>query len=131
MDAVKRWGPAVISTLVLVIIGFRDLIADGTFDLTDKYAFAIAFVNAVLTWLVPNLTEGVSRYVKPITHAALVGLAFFLKAHTGDGAINPVEWIDGLVLMLGALGIVVTVGPRWRATEAEPAGTASLPPPRR
>lgn len=123
----KVWGPSIASALVVIVIGFRDLIADNGFSLADKYALAIAIVNAVITWLAPNFSEGVARFVKPISHAALVGLAFFLKAQTGDGTINITEWIDGLVLVLGALGVIITVGPVWTPVEPTPtAGTHVL-----
>lgn len=124
--ALQKWGPSIVSALVLIVIAFRDLIADNSFSLTDKYALGIAVVNAVVTWLVPNMAAGVARYVKPITHAALVALAFFLKAQTGDGTIDVTEWIDGLVLVLGALGVAITVGPVWVAKQIVPAN--GIPP---
>lgn len=123
----KVWGPSIASALVVIVIGFRDLIADNGFSLADKYALAIAIVNAIITWLAPNFSAGVARFVKPISHATLVGLAFFLKAQTGDGTINITEWIDGLVLVLGALGVIITVGPVWTPVEPAPAtGTHTL-----
>lgn len=114
----KMWGPSIASALVVIVIGFRDLISDNTFSLADKYALGIAVVNAIVTWIAPNLNAGIARFVKPISHAMLVGLAFFLKAQTGDGVVNITEWIDGLVLVCGALGVIITVGPVW--TPAEP-----------
>lgn len=112
----KKWGPLVISTAVFVILAIKDVIADNSVSVEDRYVVGIALVNAIVTFVVPNLAlDGISRYVKPITHAALVALAFFVKAQTGDGIISNTEWIDGLVLALGALGVVVTVGPVWSA----------------
>lgn len=114
-----KYGPMVISILVAAVLAFRNAFDDNVFSLEDRYVVAIAVVNAVVTILVPNLSEGINRFLKPLTHAALVALAFFVKAQTGDGLISVNEWIDGIVLAVGALGVIYTVGPVWNARTIE------------
>lgn len=118
MDKFKQYGPVIVSTLVFVVLALREVIEDGGISLEDRYVLGIAFVNAVVTYVVPNLTGTIARHAKTITNGALVGLAFFVKAQTGDGGISTAEWIDGIVLILGTLGVLITVGPRWHAPVA-------------
>lgn len=120
MDRFKQYGPVIVSTLVFVVLAFRDLLEanGGKFSVEDRYVLGIAFVNAVVTYVVPNLTGTIARYAKTITNAMLVGLAFFVKAQVGDGQLSTTEIIDGAVLILGTLGVLVTVGPRWHAPVA-------------
>jgi hypothetical protein len=118
MDRFRQYGPVIVSTLVFVVLALREVIQDGGISLEDRYVLAIAAVNAVVTFVVPNLTGTIARHAKTITNAALVGLAFFVKAQTGDGESSTTEIIDGVVLVLGTLGVLITVGPRWHAPVA-------------
>lgn len=121
-ETVKRYGPFIVSALVFVALAFRNVTEDGAFTLEDKYVLAIAAVNAVVTYIVPNLSGSVAGIAKVWTNVALVGLAFFVKAQTGDGDITMAEWIDGVVLMLGAVGVIVTLGPVHNASNVRGTG---------
>jgi hypothetical protein len=126
LETLKRYGPVIASSLVFVVLAFREVIQDGAISLEDRYVLAIAFVNAVVTYVVPNIQGGIARVAKLLTHAALVALAFYLKAQTGDGQVSTTEWIDGAVLILGALGVAVTVGPVWNASHMAGTGPAAV-----
>lgn len=124
-EALKRYGPTIMSALVFLILAFREVIQDQGISLEDRYVLGIAFVNMLVMYLVPNLTGSIAQYAKAITNAALVGLAFFVKAQTGDGEISTTEIIDGAVLILGALGVAITVGPVWNASNLAGNGRVS------
>lgn len=123
-ESLKRYGPVIISALVFVALALRNAMEDDAFTLEDRYVLGIAFVNAIVTYIVPNLTGSIASMAKALTNAALVALAFFVKAQTGDGEISMAEWIDGIVLALGAAGVLVTMGPVWNATNTLRTGPA-------
>lgn len=133
MSAFKRYGPIVAAIGMVVLLSVRNLVSDGDFTLEDRYVMAIAVVNAILTYVVPNLKGSIASIGKLVVNAALVGLAFYLKAQTGDGQISMAEWMDGIILVAGALGVAITTGPVWTARELTTgrASTTDLPPARR
>lgn len=107
----KAYFPLIASVFVAGFLALRNALDDSAFTLEDRYVVAIAVVNALVTFIVPNLTGSIARYAKKITNVVLVLLAFYVKAQTGDGIISGTEWLDSIVLAAGALGVVIIGGP--------------------
>lgn len=111
MRGLQRYFPTLAASALVVFLAFRNLLTDGGFSLEDRYVLGAAVANAILSWWVPNMSGSVAKYSKLVCNAALIGLAFFLKAQTGDGVISPTEWMDGVALLAAALGVAILPGP--------------------
>ena len=104
----KLWA-AVIATVVQAVIGVT---TDGNFSNLEMLVVLIAFVNAVLVGVVPNLTAGVAKYAKlacTIGAAALI-LAVELWA---DGVLSTQDWLQIALAVLTAAGVVVPGSPQY------------------
>lgn len=104
----KLWA-AVVATIVQVIIGVT---TDGDFSNLEMLVVLIAFVNAVLVGIVPNLTAGVAKYAKlacTVAAAALI-LAVNLWA---DGTLSTQDWLQIGLAILTAAGVVGFPSPQY------------------
>lgn len=104
----KLWA-AVLATVVQAVIG---LTTDGDFSNLEMLVVLIAFVNAVLVGIVPNLTAGVAKYAKlacTVVAAALI-LAVELWA---DGVLSTQDWLQIALAVLTALGVVGLPAPLY------------------
>lgn len=106
----KLWA-AVVATVVQAVIGVT---TDGDFSNLEMLVVLIAFVNAVLVGVVPNLTAGVAKYAKlacTVAAAALI-LAVNLWA---DGTLSMQDWLQIGLAVLTAAGVVGFPAPQYAA----------------
>ncbi len=106
MDWFRNYGKAVPLFLGAVILALRQVTDDGAVSGSGEWLLLIgAFVAAVSTYVVPNLTEGAGKYAKIVTYAAtavVTALGTLLP-----GGLTAQDWIDLVIVAATALGVVV------------------------
>ena len=92
--------------IALAVVGVLvTALADDLITVDELVNIGIIGVGAIVTYLVPNLPEGVGRYAKVIVTfviAALVALQSFLT----DG-VTTTEWLQIAVAAFAGIGVYV------------------------
>lgn len=93
--------------IALAVVGVLvTALTDDLITVDELVNIGIIGVGAIVTYLVPNLPEGVGRYAKVIVTfviAALVALQSFLT----DG-VTTTEWLQIAVAAFAGIGVYVT-----------------------
>jgi hypothetical protein len=103
---------AVVATVVQALIG---ALSDGGVSGLEAILIGIAFVNAVIVVVVPNLSEGAAKYAKGITAGVMAALTL-ASTLFADGALSSQDWLQIGVAVLAALGILGVGAPQWQVT---------------
>ena len=100
----SRYAKAIVAILTAGLTVLAAALTDGVVVLDERFGIALAIVNAMAVYLVPNLAAGVGRYAKAIV--AVVGTA--LQAALPliiNGTLPASSWLLVLIAALGALSV--------------------------
>lgn len=89
---------------------------DHQLNTLEWFNLGLGIVGAISTYVVPNLDTTVGRYAKQVV-AGLVAALTLLPTLTADG-VTFGEWLQVIVIALGAAGVIALPGPVW--TNATP-----------
>jgi len=100
----SKYSKAIVAILAAGLTVLAAALTDGVVVLDERFGIALAIVNAVAVYLVPNLSAGPGRYAKAIV--AVVGTA--LQAAIPlivNGSLPASSWLLVLIAALGALSV--------------------------
>jgi peptidoglycan/LPS O-acetylase OafA/YrhL len=102
---ISLYAKAILYVALAAVTVLVTALTDNHVSVEELLNLAIVLLGAIVTYLVPNLDEGVRRYAKGIVAcltAALVALASFLT-----GGVTLSEWMQVVVAALAAVGVVI------------------------
>lgn len=100
----SKYAKAIVAILTAGATVLATAITDNFVTLDERFGIALAIVNAVAVYLVPNLSAGVGRYAKLIVALVGTGLQAALPLIV-DGTFPPSAWLLVLVAALGAVSV--------------------------
>lgn len=100
----SKYAKAIVAILTAAATVLATAITDNFVTLDERLGIALAIVNAVAVYLVPNLSAGVGRYAKLIVALVGTGLQAALPLIV-DGTFPPSAWLLVLVAALGAVSV--------------------------
>jgi hypothetical protein len=100
----SKYAKAIVAILTAAATVLATAITDNFVTLDERLGIALAIVNAVAVYLVPNLSAGVGRYAKLIVALVGTGLQAALPLIV-DGGFPPSAWLLVLVAALGAVSV--------------------------
>lgn len=110
----SRYAKAIVAILTAAATVLVTALADSVVDLSEGLGVAVAIVNAVAVYLIPNLSAGVGRYAKLIV--AVVGTAIQAAVPlVVDGSISGSSWLLILLAALGAISVGIVPNAARRA----------------
>lgn len=100
----SKYAKAIVAILTAAATVLATAITDNFVTLDERLGIALAIVNAIAVYLVPNLNAGVGRYAKLIVALVGTGLQAALPLIV-DGTFPPSAWLLVLVAALGAVSV--------------------------
>lgn len=101
----------IVAAVAMALIGFLD---DNFLDTVEIINCVLVALTAIGVWLVPNLTGGAAKYAKMGVAALTAGFTVLITAVSAG--VDTTEWLQVLVAILGALGIIVPSAPQHNST---------------
>lgn len=100
----SKYAKAIVAIMTAAATVLATAITDNFVTMDERLGIALAIVNAIAVYLVPNLSAGVGRYAKLIVALVGTGLQAALPLIV-DGTFPPSAWLLVLVAALGAVSV--------------------------
>jgi hypothetical protein len=110
------YAKAVFAVLGAVLVVVSSALTDNIVNLDERVAIAVALVNAVTTYVIPNLSSGVARHAKSIA-AGLLAVLAGLTGWMVDG-MSYADWVNLVIAFATAAGIFLAPAPKHAASNA-------------
>lgn len=114
MQDIKKTIAMTLGAIAALVVPL--LTTDHALSPVEWINFGIAVLAAISTYVIPNLDITVARYAKQIV-AGLLAVLTIVPDLIGSG-FTLSEWLQVLVVFLGAAGVIALPGPVW--TNATP-----------
>ena len=100
----SRYAKAIVAILTAGATVLATALTDNFVTVDERFGIALAIVNAIAVYFVPNLSAGVGRYAKMIVAFVGTGLQALIPLLDGGG-IPATTWLLVLVAALGAVSV--------------------------
>lgn len=120
MSNVKKAIAATLGAIAALVVPLVS--TDHALSPVEWLIFGTAVLQAISTYLVPNLDVTIARYAKQII-AGLLAVFTLVPDLFGNG-FTLSEWLQVLFVFLGAVGVIALPGPVW--VGATPATSVSV-----